>query len=261
MNIIDLPIEHHQLYHVCLEDWSEEMTEAGDHKARWHERMAARGLRVKLALDDNGVPGGMIQSLPIEEFYVDGRELWMILCIWVHGHKKGRGDHRRRGMGRALLAAIEDEARSAGAKGMAAWGLALPVWMKASWFRKHGYRKADRDGIRTLVWKPFTPDAKAPRWIRERKRPEVSKAGADVVGFISGWCPAMNLTYERAKRAADACGDHASFRSIDTNDRETFLEWGISDGVFLNGTSLQSGPPPSYAKITRKISRKAGVNG
>jgi cobalt-zinc-cadmium efflux system protein len=86
---------------VCLEDWSDEMKEAGDHKARWHERMAQRGLRVKLAVDDAGAVGGMIQYLPIEEFFVEGRGLYMILCIWVHGHKQGRGDFRRRGMGSA----------------------------------------------------------------------------------------------------------------------------------------------------------------
>jgi GNAT superfamily N-acetyltransferase len=258
MTIIDLPPEHHHLYHVCLKDWSEDMKEAGDHKARWHERMASRGLCVKLAVDDQGVPGGMIQYLPIEEFFADGRDLYMILCIWVHGHKQGRGDYRRRGMGTALLEAAEADARSRGARGMAAWGLALPVWMRASWFRRHGYRNADRDGMRTLVWKAFTADAVAPRWIRERKRPEPSPDGASVVGFLSGWCPAMNLTFERARKAVEEIGGNARFQSIDTSDRETFLAWGISDDVFLNGKTLQSGPPPPYEKIKRTIARKAG---
>ena len=48
-----------------------------------------------------------------------------------------------------------------GAKGMAAWGLWLPVWMKASWFKKHGYQGVDRSGPRELVWKPFVADAEA----------------------------------------------------------------------------------------------------
>ena len=50
-------------------------------------------------------------------------------------------------MGKALLRAAEEDARALGALGMAAWGISLPFWMKASWFRKHGYRKADRQGI------------------------------------------------------------------------------------------------------------------
>ena len=66
MRVIDLPKEHEQLYYVCLEDWSDEMKEAGNHKESWHKRMKERGLRVKLALDDAGQVGGMIQYVPIE---------------------------------------------------------------------------------------------------------------------------------------------------------------------------------------------------
>lgn len=39
MKIIDLTEEHQQLYFVCLEDWSEEMREAGNHKEIWYAQM------------------------------------------------------------------------------------------------------------------------------------------------------------------------------------------------------------------------------
>ena len=57
-------------------------------------------------------------------------------------------------------------------KGVAAWGLSIPVWMKASWFKKHGYTKVDKDGIASLLWKAFTEDAVPPHWIKEQKRPQ-----------------------------------------------------------------------------------------
>jgi N-acetylglutamate synthase-like GNAT family acetyltransferase len=60
-------------------------------------------------------------------------------------------------MGKALLKAAEDDAKSLGAKGIAAWGISLPFWMKASWFKNHGYKKADKDSMALLVWKPFSP--------------------------------------------------------------------------------------------------------
>ena len=45
-------------------------------------------------------------------------------------------------MGKALLQAAERDAKERGARGMAAWGMSLPVFMRASWFKKQGYRKA-----------------------------------------------------------------------------------------------------------------------
>jgi hypothetical protein len=56
VEIVDLTDEYEDSYLVCLEDWSDEMAEAGDHKARWHRTMRDRGLRVKLALGDDGRP-------------------------------------------------------------------------------------------------------------------------------------------------------------------------------------------------------------
>ncbi len=256
MRIIDLRDEDVGLYGVCLEDWSPEIREAGDHKRAWYQRMKGRGLRVKLALDDAGTIGGMIQYVPVELSFVEGRGLYFVNCIWVHGHKAGRGDFRRKGMGKALLEAAESDARSLGATGMAAWGMALPVFMRASWFRKRGYKKADGMGMQVLLWKPFRYEAEAPKWIRPKKRPEPGTERVCVTAFLNGWCPAMNMTFERAKRAASEFGDRADFRAVDTFDRETFLEWGISDAVFIDGKPLRTGPPPSYKKIRRLIARR-----
>ncbi len=43
MNIIDLNEKHLPLYFVCLEDWSEEMKEAGNHKKVWYNKMKDKG--------------------------------------------------------------------------------------------------------------------------------------------------------------------------------------------------------------------------
>ena len=93
MKIVDLTKEHKQLYFWCLEDWSDEMKQSGSHKANWFEKMKDKGLGVKLALDDEGEVGGMIQYLPIEHTFIEGKELYFITCTWVHGYDKGRGCH------------------------------------------------------------------------------------------------------------------------------------------------------------------------
>lgn len=256
MRIVDLADEHVPLYCVCLEDWSEEMKESGTRKRDWYEAMRGRGLRVKLALDDTQAVGGMIQYVPIEESWASGRDLYFILCIWVHGYKAGRGDFRKRGMGKALLAAAEDDARALGAKGMAAWGIALPFWMKASWFRKHGYRVAHRDGMRHLLWKPFADDVEAPRWPKPAQTPRPVPGKVSVVSLVNGWCPSQNIACERARRAAADCGDRVEFSVIDTLDRATFAAWGMADALFIDGKPVRFGPPPRLETLRRRIAKR-----
>ncbi len=249
MNIIDLTPEFEQLYFVCLEDWSDEMKEAGSHKARWYESMKKNGLRVKLAADDNGNIGGMIQYLPIEHSFAAGNDMYVILCIWVHGHKEGRGDFTGKGMGQALLKAAEDDVREMGKKGIVAWGVTLPFFMRASWFKKHEYKKVDREGITALLWKSFSPDAVAPTLILKKKNPEKNKNKVSVDAFMSGWCPASNIVFERARRASETFGDSIEFKYYDTSDINIFQEWGIKDALYINGIEISTGPPPSYEKI------------
>ena len=172
MEIVDLTDGYVSTYLACLEDWSDEMHEAGDHKAQWYDKMRDRGLRVKLALDEERRAVGMIQYLPIEQSIAEGQDLYMVLCIWVHGYRQGVGPHQGHGIGSALLAAAEQDACDLGAAGLAAWGVTLPFWMRASWFKKHGYETADRAEGRELVWKRFTADAEAPKWIAAGPVPE-----------------------------------------------------------------------------------------
>jgi GNAT superfamily N-acetyltransferase len=257
MDIIDLKPEYLETYLCCLEDYSDEVKEGQAHKRRWYEAMKNRGLRVKLAIDD-GKAVGMIHSVPIAESFAEGRDLYFVHCVWVHGHKdKGVGDQRKRGIGKALLEAAEEDARSLGAKGLAVWGVPFPFFIPAAWFKKRGYKKADRNGILVLLWKPFAAEASAPRWIRMKEKPGGQIKGKVAVdAFVHGWCPAQNMTFERAKRAAQELGEAVEFRPVETLDRSAYLRLGISDGVFINGKAVRTGPPPSYEKIRKKIAKK-----
>ena len=256
MKIIDLDDANKPLYFLCLEDWSSDIRESGNRKSSWYDRMKDSGLRVKLAADDDGNIGGMIQYLPIEHSHVRGKGLFFIYCIWVHGHREGRGDFQGKGLGGSLLEAAEEDARSSGARGMAAWGISLPFWMKASWFRKHGYRKADRDGMAVLLWKPFTQEAAPPEWIKRKKKPSRVPGKVTVTSFVNGWCPAQNLAYERARRASEEFGEKVEFREVDTLDRNNLEEWGICDALYVDDAQVRTGPPPSYESIRKKIEKK-----
>ena len=159
-------------------------------------------------------------------------------------------------MGSALLAAAEEDISSMNQKGVAAWGISLPFWMKASWFKKYGYKKIDKNGMAVLMWKPFVDDALPPQWVREKKRPQKEKGKVVVTSFLNGWCPVQNMVYERAKRAAREFGDKVEFQEINTFDPDIFCEWGISDGLFVDGKEIRTGPPPSYEKIRKIIAKR-----
>ena len=157
--IVDVNSENSGQYCVCFEEWSDEMKEAGPHKSCWYEKMKERGLGVKMVKDEDGSLCGMIQYVPAEYAPLTGTDYYYIYCTWVHGHKKGLGNRQGRGMGTALLEAAERDIKSRGAKGVAAWGLSIPIWMKASWYRKHGYEIINKEGIKCLLWKSFSDDA------------------------------------------------------------------------------------------------------
>lgn len=256
MKIIDLSPELENLYFCCLEDWSDEMKEAGNHKQCWYNSIKDKGLRVKLAQDDNGKIGGMIQYLPIEHSYIEGKNLYFILCIWVHGYKQGRGDFRKKGMGKALLKAAEEDVKQLGASGIVAWGIWLPFFIRAAWFRKHGYKRVDKYGIVRLLWKPFLEDAIPPKFIKLVKKPKKVNGKVAVASFIHGWCPAMNIVHERSKKAALEIGDKIEFQEFHTSNQQLQREWGIVDGLFIDGKQIRTGPPPSYNKIKKLISKK-----
>jgi hypothetical protein len=256
MKIIDLSDHHKPTYFHCLEDWSPEMQESGEHKTLWFEQMQDKGLRVKLAVDEHDTVVGMIQYLPIEHSHVAGKNLYFIYCIWVHGHKQGIGNFQKKGYGTLLLDAAEKDALLSGAKGMVAWGLSLPFWMKASWFKKHGYEKVDKDGFTALMFKPFAKDVDAPRWIKQKKTPEILPGKVSITSFINGWCPAQNTAAERAKRASRDFGGKVMYREINTLDKNNFDEWGIVDALYIDDEQVRTGPAPSFEKIRKMIEKR-----
>lgn len=258
MKIVDLNEENKQTYFVCLMNNNAEMQEVSHYKESWYNKMKDKGLCVKLCVDDDGKYGGMIQYMPVEYSFAGGKDLYIINCIFVLGSKKDGGKFRKKGMGRALIKAAEDDAREKGAKGMAAWGVSIPAFMKASWFRKHGYKKVYKKGIMVLLWKPFTSDAEPPVWEVQDKeqRFELNPGKVTVTAFRNGWCPAMNMVLERAIKASAEFSDKVAFNEISTINKDDMIRHGSMDDLFIDYKKVRMGPPPSYRKIKRMIARK-----
>jgi GNAT superfamily N-acetyltransferase len=271
MRVIDLATEYEPTFFACLKDWDKDAGQAC-HKQRWYAIMKSRGLRVKMALDDEDRAIGMIQVVPIEYARVEGHDLYFIQCIWVHGYEEGIGNQQGQGAGKMLLQAAEEDARARGAMGMVAWGLAFPNWMPAAWYEKQGYVEADRMGCDVLVWKPFSSDAQAPRWMRPRKTPARTPGKVTVTAFVTDWWPGLSSASNAqhglsaasdARRAAAEYGDRVVYREIDTSDPQTLREWGIECALFVDDECINAGmtdyPPPGYEVIKQKIQQRLEV--
>jgi predicted N-acetyltransferase YhbS len=256
MEIIDLTQETREDYLTCLEEWSDEMKDGVCRKECWFNSMQEEGLKVKLVRNDAGVIAGMIHYAPIEQSWVEGEDLYFVYCIWIHGHKEGRGDLRKKGLGTQLLRAAEEDVKALGSNGLVVWGLLLPLFMRAGWFKKHGYRKVDRNGINVLLWKTFADKARPPRWIRTKKKPERIPGKVVVTALANGWCTGIDGMIERAKRICAELGDRVVFREIDMTRRANVREWGLSDGLFVDQKNIYRGPPLTYDKIKRIIEKR-----
>jgi len=106
------------------------------------------------------------------------------------------------------------------------------------------------------MWKPFNENAVPPHFRKPVKKPEKGKKQVNLTLFRNGWCQSMNITSERAKRAALDFPEKIEINEFDTTDRKILNEWGITDAVYLDGKEIPTGPPISYDRIRRKIQKR-----
>jgi ribosomal protein S18 acetylase RimI-like enzyme len=258
MRIVDLADNNKQTFFLCLQDWSDDMKEAVSAKEDWYNNMKSKGLRVKLVQNEQGIVGGMIQYFPIENSWVDGKDLYFISCIWVHPNKRGVGSFQNKGFGKALLNAAVEDSKALGSKGIVAWGTSLPTWMRATWYKKQGFVQTDSTGFLgdVLLWKKFSDDAIPPKWIKPKEKPGHTDKKVHITCLSNGWCTAMNLACSRTRDVAKEFGDNVFMNEVDTKEAENKQAWGRPDALFIDGKKIGMGPPPSKEKLREIIGKK-----
>lgn len=227
----------------CLHDEKPDDPRVVEVRRRWFEEHKHQGLRAKVLIADSGEVVGLCQYLPVEHSHYEGRDLMAILCMWVHGYEHHIGNQQKRGYGRFMLELIEEDAREAGFKGVTVWGKDFPYWNPVSFYEHMGYSRVDQAGNDVLVWKPFTDDAEPPRMLRQVGKAPGDPGKVSVTSLFTGWCGGciFNLM---AREAVDGIEDIVDFIEVDTSIRENLLEWGVSDGILLDGKPYRSDGPP-----------------
>ena len=73
----------------------------------------------------------------------------------------------------------------------------------------------------------------------------------NVVSLFTGWCGGLGFNLE-ARKAVEGLEDRVDFTEVDTSVREHLLEWGVSDGILLDGKPYRRDGPPFTAEELRK---------
>ena len=250
-DIVNLTDDFVREYVVCLEDWQYTCNMIFDPRPqkKWIQKKKKQGLQIKLAISSTKRPIGMIEYLPIEYSRAKGDRLFFINCLWVHGYEKGVGNNQGKGIGTSLLRAAENDAKNKGAIGMAAGGNNHRTL--STWYKGHGYSVVDSMvdlgafGLPEfdLLWRPFKDSAVPPQWYRRSKQLPRVRGKVTLNVFNSGWCPGRNYLLEGAVREAMGLGPMVAVNYYDTSDPMILREWGISDGLFIDGKSFRDSRP------------------
>lgn len=219
---------------------SAEIDACAERRLRWLRSMHARGLRVKVATLD-GVRTGFLYAIPIEfsPWGPIGHDLLVIPCLYVQS--KGHG------VGRALLAAAEEEAKRQGLKGIVTVGYRHDFWfMPASFFDANGFLECaqhawggpDRNERAVLLWKTFDERAEAPHALKPSYEFKARLGTVVVDLFWNTFCQTSVIEAQRVREVVAEFGDCVAFSEYCADDREILLRHQIARGIFVNGSEI-----------------------
>ena len=198
-------------------------------KRRWLEKRLPDSAGGKLAYFDEQLAGILEYSL-IEDapFPVTGRDLLHINCIWVLPR------FQRREIGKTLINACIQEAKSRGRKGLSVVSYDGVFLMPSTFFLHQGFKRTQIRGHDELMWKEVTP-CNPPAFIHSGFQPKIDSRRVQVEILCSPQCPWSVITRQRIEKVSHEFGRKVKVSSITMDDRRVVEKLGESRKVFVNG--------------------------
>ncbi len=200
-------------------------------RREWYLHYIDRGYEAKVLVGNNGSIVGKCQTIPVEYSPLIGKDLLVILCIYVHMYDHHSGDQRGKGYGRFMIREVEKMARSHGYCGVATWAMDWH-WNPMSFYEHMGYVEVDRIDKAVVLWKPFY-DAIPPRFYRMH---QMAGKNCKVKVFVSdnSWCDG-NQKKRIARKAIKGIEKMVEYNESFCPFYNQMLHLGHVGGVFLDG--------------------------
>lgn len=213
---------------------SAEIDACGQRRRDWFRKMHDKGFRAKVALVDDE-HAGFLYSLPIEQcpWSMSGCDLLVVPCLYVLKQFNSKG------LGRGLIAAVEEQARAQKFKGVVLIGYEHDFWfMPAPFFEKLGFTEAKRKDNLVIMWKLFDNLAQPPEF-NERNYQFKSVPGKVVVDlFWLPFCQTSNSEAQRVREVVEEFPDSVVLNEYCADDFESFREHQIGRAIYVNGDEI-----------------------
>ncbi|MGQ9706269.1 MAG: hypothetical protein ACUVWP_04605 [bacterium] len=235
-------------------DETEEHDACGMRRANWIKKMLKYGLSVKVALlDDRHV--GLIYIIPIEvcPWGPIGKDLMVVPCLFVLNKNNGLG------IGKALIAEAEEEAKRQGRKGVITIAYYHDFWfMPARFFEGCGYKNIGRRKTEALLWKIFDKSIEVPRFLEPKYNYQPVEGKVVIDLFYNTFCQTSDIEAQRVREVAFEFGDRVILNEQCADDMNTLHKYQISRGIFINGKEIWWGYEAPKEGIREAIEKAMG---
>jgi GNAT superfamily N-acetyltransferase len=237
MKVFDFHEQYMGFVASCTHSISNQLNPIAEERARWIRTNLAKGLKIKIAVAESQ-PIGFAHCLPIElgTWEIEGHDLMAIPCLTVCYDRVYNGQ-RSSGVGKALVEAVEDEARKT-TKGVAVLGFDHDFWfMPSAFFKKLGYQEVGRQGNKVILLKAFTP-VDTPSFVEFKHQPTLCPGKVVVEAFWQSICPTPIEEMHNIRKVCDEFGERVILHAINTTDPGNRSRYPVTRALFINGKRI-----------------------
>ena len=215
----------------------------------WLRSMEKQGLRVKVALVDN-VHAGFLYIMPIEinPWNIQGNNLMVFPCL------VSQSKFSKKGIGKALLKAAEEEGKSQDRNGIATIGYFWDFWfMPADYFVNLGFKVAEKRDEEAILWKQFDLNVEPPKFREENYSFKPIKGKIVIDLFWDRFCLTSDVEAQRVREITSEFGNKVILNKYSAVDQKILQQYGISRRIYVNGKRIEVGPEIEKSKLRAAI--------